>query len=439
MKSAATSSPSKALSGEIAVPGDKSVSHRALLLGLAARGRSEIYGLLEGADVLATAAAVRALGGKVLRHDNGLWTVEGAGVGSLLAPDQPLNFGNAGTGARLTMGLLATHNFQSTLTGDASLKKRPMARVLNPLKQMGLRVVKSTEGERLPLTVEGAQLPVPITYEMPVASAQVKSAILLAALNTPGCTTVIEKEATRDHTERMLKAFGANIDVKDAGGARHISVTGEAELKACNLQVPGDPSSAAFPLIAALIVPGSHLHIKNIMMNDTRAGLFSTLLEMGAQIEITGKRSQGGEEVADLEVKHSQLKGVDVPAVRAPSMIDEYPILAVAAAFAKGTTTMRGLIELTVKESNRLQTIHNGLVACGVKSVIDSDALIVEGGEVKGGGRVETHMDHRIAMSFLVLGLAAQKEVQVDDARMIATSFPGFVPLMQKLGASIST
>jgi 3-phosphoshikimate 1-carboxyvinyltransferase len=433
--SPATSYPSKALSGSLYVPGDKSMSHRALLLGLLARGRTEIGGLLEGEDVLATASACRALGAKVLRQGDGVWTVDGVGVGALLSPGVPLDFGNSGTGARLMMGVLATHNFRTTFTGDASLQMRPMARVLNSLKQMGARVIESAAGDRLPLILEGAALPIPITYEMPVASAQVKSAILLAALNTPGRTTVIEKIPTRDHTERMLETFGAKIDVKNG----QISIEGEASLKACNINVPGDPSSAAFPLVAALIVPGSDIRLENVLINETRNGLVKTLLEMGARISIVNKRISGGEEVADLEVKFSQLKGVDVPADRAASMIDEYPILSVAAAFAQGQTVMRGLSELKVKESDRLAAIHAGLKACGVKSEIDNDILTVEGmAEVPGGGSVSTHMDHRIAMSFLVLGLAAKNPVEINDVRMIATSFPDFVPLMQKLGAKIS-
>ncbi len=439
MGSPAFSSRSKALRGTVRVPGDKSISHRALLLGLLARGRTEISGLLEGEDVLATAAAARALGAKVTRHENGVWTVDGAGTGALLAPQAPLDFGNSGTGVRLTMGIVASHHFRSTMTGDASLQKRPMARVLGPLEQMGARVVESMPGERLPLTIEGAARPVPITYEMPVASAQVKSAILLAALNTPGRTTVIEIEPTRDHTERMLRAFGADIAVSNQGAARHIVLQGEADLKACAVNVPGDPSSAAFPLVAALIVPGSELLFENILMNETRTGLLTTLQDMGASIVLKNKRESGSENVADLEVKYSELRGVDVPASRAPSMIDEYPVLSVASAFAQGRTIMRGLAELTVKESNRLQAIYGGLKACGVSCAIEDNMLIVEGkGAVPGGARVSTHMDHRIAMSFLVLGMAAQKEVEVDDIGMIATSFPDFVPLMQGLGAQIS-
>lgn len=439
VNSPATSSPSYALNGSLIVPGDKSISHRALLLGLLARGQTQIKGLLEGADVLATAAAARALGAKVSRRGDGVWIVDGVGAGCLLAPDAVLDFGNSGTGARLTMGVLATHNFRSTFTGDASLQKRPMARVLTPLKQMGARVIEAASGEKLPLTLEGAALPIPITYEMSVPSAQVKSAVLLAALNTPGRTCVIEQVPTRDHTERMLQAFGAKMDIKVEGGARHISLEGEAPLKACTLEVPGDPSSAAFPLVAALTVPGSEIRLENVLINEARSGLIKTLLEMGANISINNKRSSGSEDVADLEVKFSQLKGVEVPAARAASMIDEYPILSVAAAFAHGQTVMRGLSELKVKESDRLAAIHDGLLACGIISEIDGDSLIVRGkGEVEGGAKIATHMDHRIAMSFLVLGLAAKNEVQVDDTRMIATSFPGFVQAMQKLGAKIS-
>jgi 3-phosphoshikimate 1-carboxyvinyltransferase len=439
VNSPAASSPSYALNGNLIVPGDKSISHRALLLGLLARGQTQIQGLLTAADVLATAAAACALGAKVSQCGDGVWTVDGVGTGCLFAPEAELDFGNSGTGARLMMGALATHDFRSTFIGDASLQKRPMERVLTPLKQMGARVIKAASGEKLPLTMEGAALPIPITYEMPVASAQVKSAILFAALNTPGRTTVIEPVPTRDHTERMLKTFGANIEIKNEKDARHISVDGEAALKACSIDVPGDPSSAAFPLVAALIVPGSEIRLENVLMNETRSGLIHTLLEMGASISVKNKRVSGSEDVADLEVKFSQLKGVDVPALRAASMIDEYPILAVAASFAQGQTVMRGLSELKVKESDRLQAIYAGLKTCGIKSQIDGDTLVVEGQDaVPGGGTVATHRDHRIAMSFLVLGLAAKNEVQVDDVRMIATSYPGFIPAMQKLGAKIS-
>jgi 3-phosphoshikimate 1-carboxyvinyltransferase len=410
-----------------------------LLLGLLAKGCTEISGLLEGEDVMATARACRALGAKIERKDNGIWKVYGAGVGALLQPQALLDFGNSGTSARLLMGVLASHDFSTELTGDASLQKRPMARVLLPIKMMGARVMKSALDEKLPIVLQGAALPCPITYKMPVASAQVKSAILLAALNTPGRTTIIEREPTRNHTERMLEAFGANISVEMLENERHISIEGEATLTGMPVSVPGDPSSAAFPLVAALIIPGSSVLLKNVLMNETRCGLITTLLEMGASIIVKDRKDAGSEEIADLEVKFSELKGVDVPAARAPSMIDEYPILSIAASFAKGRTTMRGLSELTVKESNRLQAIHDGLGACGIQSAIEGDTLIVEGaGEVQGGASVATHMDHRIAMSFLVLGLAAKKEVRIDDASMIATSFPNFVSLMQSLGAKIS-
>lgn len=431
--------PSKVLHGTVCIPGDKSISHRALLLGLLARGRTEIAGLLEGEDVLATARAARALGTKVERKSEGHWLVEGVGVGALLAPEAPLDFGNAGTGARLCMGIIASHHFRATFTGDASLQKRPMARVLTPLRLMGARIIDRAEGERLPLVLEGAQLPVPITYELPVASAQVKSAILLAGLNTPGRTTVIEREATRDHSERMLKAFGAKLDIEIKNGARHISLEGEADLRAQDIAVPGDPSSAAFPLVAALIVPDSHITLRNVMLNPTRDGLFNTLQEMGARMSYQNRRRQGGEEVVDIEIEASKLIGVDVPAERAPSMIDEYPILAVTAAFAEGRTVMRGLAELKVKESNRLDAVYQGLQANGVTCSIEGDDLVVEGhGKVNGGGMVATQMDHRIAMAFLVLGLAAEEGCQVDDATMIATSFPAFFPLMQNLGAQLS-
>ncbi|MES2907198.1 MAG: 3-phosphoshikimate 1-carboxyvinyltransferase [Pseudomonadota bacterium] len=431
--------PSKALHGVVHVPGDKSISHRALFFGLLARGRTEIRGLLEGDDVLATARAARALGARVEQLGEGRWTVDGAGVGALLQPEAPLDFGNAGTGARLCMGILASHHFKTTFTGDASLKKRPMARVLTPLKQMGASVLECAEGERLPLVMEGAELPVPITYELPVASAQVKSAILLSALNTPGRTTVIETTPTRDHTERMLKAFGAKLTVEKKDDAQHISIEGEADLHAQNIDVPGDPSSAAFPLIAALIVPGSAVTLKNVMLNPTRDGLFITLQEMGAKFVYQNRRAQGGEDVADIVVEASKLKGIDVPEGRAASMIDEYPVLAVAAACAEGRTILRGLEELKVKESDRLNAIYQGLKANGVVCEIDGNDLIIEGrGLVKGGGTVATHLDHRIAMAFLVLGLVAQDGVSVDDTNMIATSFPGFMEMMQNLGASLA-
>jgi len=427
------------LKGHVRVPGDKSISHRALIFGLLTRGATEIEGLLEGEDVLATGRACSLLGANVERTGTGKWTVHGAGVGSLLQPKGVLDFGNAGTGSRLMMGVVAGHGISATFDGDASLRKRPMKRVLDPLLQMGAEVASEAEGGRLPLTLTGTADPIPVTYETPVASAQVKSAILLAALNSPGTTTVIEKEATRDHTEKMLAHFGADIKVQPHGAhGRQIVLTGRPELQPNKVVVPADPSSAAFPLVAGLIVPGSEVVIEGVMDNPLRTGLVTTLLEMGARIEAKNRRTEGGEDVADLVVHASNLRSVDVPAERAPSMIDEYPVLAVAASFAEGTTRMRGLHELRVKESDRLAAVHAGLVANGVNAVIEGDDLLVTGGPVRGGGTVATHLDHRIAMSFLVMGLASESPVTVDDGAMIATSFPDFVPLMAGLGADIS-
>ena len=434
-----TAQASGALKGAVRVPGDKSMSHRALILGLLSVGTTTITGLLEGDDVMATAAACRAFGATVTKKGES-WHVSGVGVGSLLEPDAPLDFGNAGTGARLMMGVAATYDFKTRFTGDVSLCSRPMARVLTPLKQMGAEVLDCAAGEKLPLTLRGATLPVPVTYTLPVASAQVKSAILLAALNTPGRTTVIEPVPTRDHTEKMLAAFGASITVEvQANGAHHITINGEAELQPQNIAIPADPSSAAFPIVAALLVPGSSVELSGVMLNPTRTGLFTTLKEMGAVLEITNRRVEGGEEVGDITARYGPLHAVDVAATRAPSMIDEYPVLAVAASFASGQSTFHGLHELTVKESNRLTAIAAGLRANGVMAKIDDDTLTVEGiGRVKGGGRVETHHDHRIAMAFLIMGLASDSPVEIDDSRMIATSFPAFLPLMRGLGAQIA-
>ncbi len=426
------------LKGRVRVPGDKSISHRALIFGLLTRGTTEIEGLLEGEDVLATGRACTLLGARVERIGTGSWRVSGTGVGSILPPKGVLDFGNAGTGSRLMMGVVAGHGVTAVFDGDASLRKRPMRRVLDPLVKMGAEVVEQAEGGRLPLTLAGTADPIPLTYETPVPSAQVKSAVLLAALNSPGKTTVIEREATRDHTEKMLAHFGAEISVKPHGAhGREIVLTGRPELEPNKVIVPGDPSSAAFPLVAALIVPGSDIVIEGAMDNPLRTGLVTTLLEMGASIEATNRRTEGGEDVADLRVRASSLKGVTVPAERAPSMIDEFPVLAVAASFASGTTRMCGLAELRVKESDRLAAVADGLKACGVICEIEGDDLIVHGGAVSGGGPVATHLDHRIAMSFLVMGLASQNPVTVDDGAMIATSFPDFVPLLASLGAEI--
>ncbi|MBO0661667.1 3-phosphoshikimate 1-carboxyvinyltransferase [Jiella sp. MQZ9-1] len=429
-----------ALNGRVRVPGDKSISHRAFLFGGLAAGTTRVHGLLEGEDVLATGRAMAAMGARIEKRDD-VYIVDGVGNGALLEPEGVIDFGNAGTGVRLTMGLVGAYDFAATFVGDASLSRRPMGRVLDPLRLIGTQVV-ARSGDRLPLSIHGPRVAAPISYRVPMASAQVKSAVLLAGLNAPGVTTVIEPVATRDHTEKMLQGFGAALSVEtDADGARHIALEGQGPLKAvAELTVPGDPSSAAFPIVAALIVPGSDLVIENVLMNPTRTGLIETLLEMGAAIEITNRRQAGGEDVADLHVRHSELKGVTVPAERAPSMIDEYPALAIAAAFAEGKTLMQGLDELRVKESDRLAAVARGLEANGIPHVEGADSLSVTGtpdGKGLGGGRVVTHLDHRIAMSFLVLGMACGKPVTIDDARMIATSFPEFETMMTGLGATL--
>lgn len=428
-----------ALAGLKRVPGDKSVSHRSLMLGALALGETTVEGLLEGEDVLATAAALRQMGARIERSADGLWRIRGVGVGALAEPGDVLDMGNSGTSARLLLGLLASHDLTAFMTGDASLRRRPMARVALPLRQIGARITLRS-GERMPLAIVGARSPMPIEYRLPVASAQVKSAILLAGLNAPGETTVIEPEPTRDHTERMLAHFGGRVRVLPVpGGGRRITVSGHAELSGRRLAVPGDPSSAAFPLVAAAIVPGSSVTIEGVMINPHRAGLFTTLREMGAALAFGRERELDGEPIADITVTTARLKGVEVPAERAPSMIDEYPVLAVAAAFAQGKTVMKGLSELRVKESDRLAAIAAGLQAAGVEVETSEDSLIVhgKGRPPKGGVRILTHLDHRIAMSFLVLGLAAEEPVEVDDASPIATSFPGFVELMNGLGANI--
>jgi 3-phosphoshikimate 1-carboxyvinyltransferase len=428
---------SPGLRGRLRVPGDKSISHRALIFGLLTIGETQIDGLLEGADVLATAEACRKLGATITRVGDGRWTVRGVGVGGLLAPATTLDFGNAGTGSRLMMGVVAGHGVTATFDGDASLRKRPMMRVLAPLLQMGAEIVSSAEGGRLPLVLRGAADPVPISFETPVPSAQVKSAVLLAGLNAPGVTTVIEAEATRDHTERMLAHFGAEVRVAPHGphGAS-IALTGRPELRPRPVIVPADPSSAAFPIAAAAITPGSDVLVEGVMMNPSRTGFITTLREMGADIVEVDRRVEGGEDVADLRVRHAALAGVDVPAERAPSMIDEYPVMAVVASFAKGATRMNGLRELRVKESDRLAAVAAGLAENGIEHRIERDDLIVEShGRVPGGGLVATHMDHRIAMAFLVMGLAAEAPVHVDDTSFIATSFPTFRPSLEALGA----
>jgi 3-phosphoshikimate 1-carboxyvinyltransferase len=431
---------SGALTGKVRVPGDKSISHRALILGALAVGPTRISGLLEGEDVLNTANAMRALGASVERTGDFAWLVRGVGVAGFAEPRTPLDFGNSGTGCRLVMGAVAGCPISAVFDGDASLRSRPMRRVLDPLELMGARVGSSGQGGRLPLTLTGARDPLPILYRTPVASAQIKSAVLLAGLAAPGITTVIETEASRDHTELMLRHFGAQIvSTPEGSHGRKIALTGQPELHGADVVVPADPSSAAFPIVAALIVEGSDLVLSDVMTNPLRTGLFTTLREMGASIEETELRGDAGEPMAQLRVRASKLRGVEVPPERAPSMIDEYLVLAVAASFAEGTTIMRGLKELRVKESDRLEATAAMLRVNGVKVEIVGDDLIVEGrGHVPGEGLVATHMDHRIAMSALVMGLAADKPVKVDDTAFIATSFPDFIPMMRALGAEFS-
>ncbi|HEX2256628.1 MAG TPA: 3-phosphoshikimate 1-carboxyvinyltransferase [Afifellaceae bacterium] len=430
-----TALPSAGLNGRVRVPGDKSISHRALMLGALTIGTTRITGLLESADVLATAAAMRAFGARLDRSSDGVWQVNGLGPGGLLEPEHPLDFGNAGTGARLTLGIAGAHSFATTFIGDASLSRRPMGRVLDPLREMGADVI-ARSGDRLPLTIVGAEPMAPIGYRVPVPSAQVKSAVLLAGLNIEGITTVIEPVATRDHTERMLAGFGADIETdRNAAGETIIRIRGMTELKPQALTVPGDPSSAAFLLVAALIIPDSDVTVADVLLNPARTGLIATLQEMGAALTVENERESGGERIGDLRARTSRLMGVAVPAERAPSMIDEFPVLAVAAAFAEGRTTMQGLEELRVKESDRLAAVARGLEANGVACAEGRAELAVEGGRVPGGGRIATHLDHRLAMSFLVMGLAAEKAVTIDDSATIATSFPGFIELMSGLGA----
>jgi len=431
--------PVTALRGTARVPGDKSVSHRSLMLSALAIGKTKITGLLEGEDVLATAAAMRAMGAEVMRDDDGTWTVDGVGVGGLAEPASVIDMGNAGTGVRLLMGVVATHPITCTFSGDGSLSRRPMERVMGPLRRFGTQFT-SREGGLLPITVKGAESPVPVRAEMTVPSAQVKSAVLLAGLNTPGETCVIEKEATRNHTENMLRHFGAEVKTEPwPGGGVQITLTGQPTLKATDIQVPADISSAAFPIVAALIAPGSDVTIEAVGLNPLRAGLIETLQEMGADLHIENERVEGGEPVGDIRVKAGPLKGIDVPPDRAPSMIDEYPVLCVAAAFAEGTTRMTGLAELRVKESDRLAAMVDGLSACGVTVRSGDDWMEVDGAGTapKGGAMIAVDLDHRIAMSFLVLGCATLAPVSIDDAQAIATSFPGFAELMNGLGAAI--
>jgi 3-phosphoshikimate 1-carboxyvinyltransferase len=427
------------LRGTIRPPGDKSISHRALMLGALTIGETAIEGLLEGEDVLATGEAMRAFGATVTRTGPGAWRVQGVGVGGLLEPDHVIDYGNAGTGVRLAMGIAGSHSFASTFTGDASLVKRPMGRVFDPLRRMGVQVL-ARAGDKLPATIKGPDALIPIDFRLTVPSAQVKSAVLLAALNAQGLTTIIEPTATRDHTERMLTAFGAAIEIEtDSDNNRVIKLEGGQALKPQAIVVPSDPSSAAFTIVAALIVEGSDVTVENVMLNPTRTGLIETLLEMGGDIAIENRRNVGGEEVGDIHVRASHLKGIAVPAARAPSMIDEYPVLAIAAAFAEGDTLMQGIGEMRVKESDRVATVLAGLRANGVTAEDTPESLTVHGAaKVEGGGTVATHLDHRIAMAFLVLGLASEKPVTVDDARPIATSYPEFRNVMAGLGASFA-
>jgi 3-phosphoshikimate 1-carboxyvinyltransferase len=429
--------PSAPLSGCIGVPGDKSISHRALMFAALAIGETRIDGLLEGEDVLRTAAAMRALGADV-QQSGGVWRVSGRGVGGLAEPDDVLDMGNSGTAARLLAGMLASHDLFAVMTGDASLRRRPMRRVTEPLSLCGARFT-TREGGRLPLAVQGAADAMPIHYRLPVASAQVKSAILLAGLNARGQTVVEEPAATRDHSENMLRHFGAEVTVLPDGAERVIVLTGQPELRARDVVVPGDPSSAAFPIVAALLVPGSEVTVVGVGLNPLRAGLFATLREMGADLAVSNARVEGGEPVGDITARYGALQATDVPPDRAPSMIDEFPVLAVAACFAQGTTRMRGLAELRVKESDRLAATAAMLEAAGARVATEGDDLLVHGtGSLAGGCTVQTHMDHRLAMSALVLGQATTEPVAVDDAAFIETSFPGFAALMRGLGADIA-
>lgn len=428
------------LSGVAEVPGDKSISHRALILGALSIGETRVTGLLEGQDVLDTAKAMRAFGAEVTQHGAGEWSVHGVGVGGFAEPENVIDCGNSGTGVRLIMGTMATTAITATFTGDASLNKRPMGRVTDPLALFGARAY-GRRGGRLPMTIIGAADPVPVTYRTPMPSAQVKSAVLLAGLNAPGQTVVIEAEPTRDHSERMLRGFGAQIVTEDTPEGRVITLTGQPELRGQNVAVPRDPSSAAFPVCAALMVQDSNILVPGVSQNPTRNGLFLTLQEMGADLTMENPREEGGEPVADLRVRFGPLKGIEVPPERAASMIDEYPILSALAATAEGVTVMRGVKELRVKESDRIDAMARGLEACGVKVEETEDSFTVYGmgaGNVPGGATVRSHLDHRIAMSFLCLGLSSRAPITVDDASPIATSFPIFAPLMAALGAKLS-
>lgn len=431
--------PATPLKGTARIPGDKSMSHRSLMFGLLAKGRTTVTGLLEGEDVMHTADAVRALGGEVEKDEqSNTWYIDGIGLGELTQPSENIEMGNSGTSTRLLMGLIAGHKINATMQGDASLTKRPMSRVITPLEQMGASFT-SSEGGRLPLTIHGSNELTPITYTLPVASAQVKSAIMLAGLNAQGVTTVIESKPTRDHTENMLRAFGTKIEIEELeNGAQAIHLHGKPTLKPCDIAVYSDPSSAAFPAVAALLVPGSEIRLNNVGLNERRAGVFTTLIEMGGDITFENERESGGEPVADIIVRGTNtLKGITVPAERVPSMIDEFPVLSMAAACAQGTTYMSGLEELRVKESDRLSMVANGLKACGVNLEEGEDTLTIHGTGTPpiGGATIETALDHRIAMSFLILGMATEQPISIDDAAPIATSFPDFIELMSTLGA----
>jgi len=434
-----SSRPPAPLRGTVAVPGDKSISHRALMFGALAIGETRITGLLTGEDVLRTAAAMRALGAEVTRDADGTWRVAGRGIGGLTEPEDVLDMGNSGTAARLLCGILATHDLFAVMTGDASLRRRPMRRVIDPLSATGASFV-AREGGRLPLSITGARDALPLEYRVPVPSAQVKSALLLAGLNARGITTVEEPEATRDHSENMLRHFGATVEVGVAGAGRIITLQGQPELTAADVVVPGDPSSAAFPIVAALLVAGSHVTIPGVGLNPLRTGLLTTLAEMGASVAVANQRTEGGEPVGDLVVTGGSLNAVDVPGERAPSMIDEYPVLAVTAACATGTSRLRGLKELRVKESDRLTATAALLSENGVKVEIEGDDMIIHGtgAPPAGGAMVATHMDHRIAMSGLVLGLVTRDPVRIDDGSFIDTSFPDFVALMNATGTAIT-
>ena len=437
LKNTSTSSLSNGLRGEISAPGDKSISHRCVILSSIAIGESRIEGLLGSTDVICTIEAMKSLGANISLNSNKC-IINGIGIGSLIEPKKPLDFGNSGTAARLIMGLVSTHPIKSVFVGDASLSKRPMGRVIDPLTEFGTEF-KLTSSEFFPIVVNGAKLPIPISYETSVPSAQVKSAVLLAGLNTPGITSVIEKQKTRDHTERLLEIYGYQIDIIEEKQKTKISITGQESLTSVNIVVPGDPSSAAYPVVAGLICKNSNVTVKNVLMNPTRDGIYKSLEEMGAKIDFTNKKFQAGEDVYDILVESSHLKAIDIPASRAPSMIDDYPVLAVAASIAEGTSIFRGLSELKVKESNRLSGIKHFLEVNGVNVAIKNDDLIIEGNPkgIKGGGIINTNLDHRIAMSSLILGLISDSPVSIDDTKTIDTSFPGFINLMRALGAKI--